>query len=170
MKIPLSSEDPIIPFFTNAKDESVVKKNLQNSSNQPSWLKEVNSCWTKTNKPLIERKSKQSKVIKLNVKTSWNTEKNFFLEKKRIETEMRDLFNFLENMDIFGKINLIEKLNLKISSGEIIKVEQLRSFYEKAKELADCIKLFLLKNEYNENFMRKISVDVFENGFNAQKK
>lgn len=79
---------------------------------------------------------------------------------------MLNLFNFLGNVNIAGELNLISKFNIKISSGEITTIEQMTIFLNKAKELAECIKLYLLKNEYSENFMQEISFDVFEKGFN----
>lgn len=169
MKLPqsLNLSGSIVPF-SKAASESVVKKILCNFPKQPSWLGDIDINWAETLKPLPERKALKSKVVKLNIKSNWNSSKNFFEEKKRIEAEICSLFSFLENTDVFAKINLNDKLNLKIISGEITSIDQLQSFFAKAKELSDCIRLYLLKNEYTANFMQEISMDVFENGFNAQ--
>lgn len=176
MSIPQSSSVPnnrIVPFSansTNSQDGSHTRKIFPNLPKQPSWLANFSCCWISNNTRLAKRKSQQSKVIKLNIKPHVDFSNLFFQEKKRIEREMRSLFNFLTNTDIFAKINLIDKLNFKITSGEITTVDQLKSFFDKAKELAKCIEVYLLKNEYSENFMSKISFDVFEKGFNSSNK
>lgn len=169
MKLPHSlnpNNNPIIPFCTN-NNEIVVKKVIQNFPKKNIWLE--NGIKKEKGKVVSERKTRKLKVLKLDIKPSkWEDSKNFFQAKKRIEGEIRSLFIFLQNTDILKRINLIDKLNIKITAGEITTVDQIESFFDKVKELADCIKLYLLKNEYNENFMQEITMDVFEKGFTVK--
>ncbi len=165
----ISNRNRVVPFSTTRIDSgSHTRKIFPNVPQRPSWLVNFQCCWIPNKIGLASRKPQQSKVLKLNIKPHVDFSNLFFLEKKRIETEMRCLFNFLTNTDVFAKINLIDKLNFKITSGEITTVDQLKLFFDKAKELAECMKVYLLKNEYSENFMRKISFEVFEKGFNPK--
>lgn len=151
-----SHPNGIIPF--SSIKEAVTKKTLTQSQ-PPSALNSPKLSTRKLNNPSSP---------KLDTKLQWSFSKKFFQSKKNIEAEMLNLFSFLANVNIADKLNLINKFNIKIISGEISTVEQMVTFLNKARELSDCIKLYLLKNEYSENFMREISFDVFENGFNPQ--
>lgn len=174
MSLPQSSTSSngnrIVPFSTNKEIGSHTKK-ISPSTQRPSWIQKVSKSPLKNSEStkLTSRKLYRSNVIQLKIKSTFNfLNSSFFHEKQRIESEIRGLFNFLTNKDIFGKINLIEKLNFKITSGEITTIDQLKSFFDKAHKLAECMRVYLLKYEYSENFMRKISFEAFENGFNSE--
>lgn len=155
----------IVPFSIIEQNSLIIKKTLQKPSQRPSWLINFNSHWPQNCKKLSLRKPKKTTMLKLSTKSTWEFSKSFFQAKKEIELEMLNLFNFLGNIDIPDKLNLINKFNLKLVSGEITTIEQMLAFLKKTEELANCIKVYLLKNEYSENFMREISFDVFEKGF-----
>ncbi|PWU04678.1 MAG: hypothetical protein C5B43_04340 [Verrucomicrobia bacterium] len=175
MSLPQSSNSSngnrIVPFSTNKESGSHTKK-IFPSTQRPSWIQKVSKPSKKNSESTVKltsRKLYRSNVIQLKIKSTFNfLNSSFFHEKQRIESDIRGLFNFLTNKDVFGKINLIEKLNFKITSGEITTIDQLKSFFDKAYKLAECMRVYLLKHEYSENFMRKISFDVFENGFNSE--
>lgn len=149
---------------------SSLKKTALTNPSLPHFPQLTQSPASLNEKKIGERKFSKPHSPKPNTKSNWHLSKDFFQVKKNIETEILNLFSFntTNNINIADKLNLIHKFNIKIISGEISKVEQMTNFLNKARELTDYIKLFLLKNEYSENFMREISFDVFEKGFKPQ--
>lgn len=149
----------VIPFPDSQPKLLGKKITLWKPAKKPSWL---------TLQKAGLRCSKRKKSFKTCVQYPNLIEKNFAKAKKEVEAEIIEFFSFLKEVDIPSKMNLLDKFNQKIHSGEIQTIEQMKAFLLKTEELAECIKLHLRKNEYTENFMKEISFDVFEQGFNAK--
>lgn len=153
----IASRLTVIPFPDAQSKNLEKKKPFWKIVKKPKWLTQVQKSHIRCPRPIL--------------KTPLPTQplkKSFNEAKKEIETEMIDLFNFLKEADIPTKLNLLDKFNRKINSGEIQTIPQMQEFLAKVEKLAECIKLYLHKNEYSENFMKDISLDVFEQGFNPK--
>lgn len=156
----------VVPFPKIKENPATTERPVWKAFKKPSWLVKTDSHLSQNCKKIFDRCAKNEETYKRCTKAE--LAKTFLKTRIEIETEMLELFSFLETVDIPAKMNLLDKFNQKIISGEITTVEQMKAFLSKAEELADCIKLYLLKNEYSENFMREISFDVFEQGFNRR--
>lgn len=160
----------IIPFPNTKKALAESKRISWKPQKAPPWLKEIiNNKVNNNNHKLHHRHAKLKKISKHCSQPSPHLSKNFAQVKKETEIEILELFNFLKDINIPEEINLIDKFNQKISTGEINTIDHMRSFLFKAEELAEYIKLHLRKNEYSKNFMQDVSLDVFEQGFDHKK-
>lgn len=144
----------VIPFPKTQTGLLRKKNALWKTVKKPCWLAKFSSHWFNDSPKLTLRCTKR--------------EKSFAQVKEEMEREMLELFSFLQDVDIPAKMDLIRKFNQKIDSKEICTIQQMRAFFLKAEELAECIKLHLRKNEYSQNFTKDISFDVFEQGFNTK--
>lgn len=114
--------------------------------------------------------SSRKTILKRLRKTCMNNGigKNFEQVRKEIEVQLLDTFSFLGDIDNPAKLDLLEKFNQQIISGEIQTIEDMRRFLTKSEELADCIQLYMYKNQYSEQFTKEISYEVFEQGFSPK--
>lgn len=157
----------VIPFPNTPKGVLEQKSTRCKTVKKPSWLTNVVYHWLTTPK-LTLRRVKLEKILKNCILRGPELAKGFAEVKKETELEMLELFSFLKEVDIPAKMNLLAKFNQKIQSGEINSIDQMKAFLHKTEKLAECIKLYLRKNEYSENFTKEITFDVFEQGFNPK--
>lgn len=157
----------VIPFPKSQKGILGNKTTLWKTVKRPSWLAKCSSHWL-TSQKLSCRRVRLERIFKTCIQHGPELAKGFAQVKKETEIEMLALFSFLEEVDVPAKMNLIDKFNQKIQSGEIRSIDQIKAFLEKTKALAECIQSHLRMNEYNENFTKEISFDAFEQGFNPQ--
>lgn len=159
---------PVISFPNTQKGRLGNKSTLWKTAQKPSWLTQFNSHWFIQSPKLALRQAKLGKILKTCIQHGPELAKGFAQVKKETESEILELFSFLKEVDIPAKMNLIDKFNQRINSGEISSIDQMKVFLLKAESLAECIKLHLRKNEYSENFTKEISFDAFEQGFNPK--
>ncbi len=160
---------PVISFPKPSKGILGNKNTLWKAEKKPSWLAKFSGHWLTTQSPKLNlRRARLERILKTCIQHGPELAKGFAQVKKETESEILELFNFLKEVDIPAKMNLIDKFNQRIKSGEISNIDQMKTFLRKAEALAECIKLHLRKNEYSENFTKEISFDAFEQGFNSK--
>jgi len=155
------------------KEASILK------AKNPKWQKDHSNPFPQaqkaTKKPTstkgIESHSvKHKKIRKSCINAFEHIGKSTADARKEIEIELVSLFDFLEDEDFAAKMGLVEKFNQKIESGEIKTTQDMNNFLKKAEELADCLRLYVQRNEYCANFGKEISFEEFEEGFPRDKR
>lgn len=91
-----------------------------------------------------------------------NKNKNIKLD---VSKEINDLFHFLGPKHQEPKRDILNLFNQKLLSGEIRNYKDVRKFLRKAEDLADCLNLYLVRNQFCDHFMTEVSLDIFRNGF-----
>ncbi len=82
--------------------------------------------------------------------------------------EIRRLFSFLPEDKHEPIDDVVSLFRHKMQEGEIKTAHDIKLFLRKAEDLADCLRLYLERNEFCRNFMTEVSLDIFECGFPAK--
>lgn len=156
----------LVPFPTPKKVPFFGKKvKILLLENSPKFDLKVYGSLNQNLKKLIYYKIEWQRLSKSCIEALSDPPKSFSQSKVETERAIKEMFYFLEAYGLPGKQDLIEKFNKQIQTGEIKTATQMKVFLEKSQKLAECIYLYIKKNEYTKNFMQEISYEEFEQGF-----
>lgn len=162
----------IVPFPKLIRASKIEPKPLKKAQ----WIKEKskkvgfspNVITFNTNRHNGKETLKTARIIKLE-KFCTHPLQFTRIDSSSIETEIvkeiNDLFHFLPPQHQEPKHDIINLFNQKLLNGEIKTRKDVNKFLRKLKDLAECFELCLERNHFCENFMTKVSVDIFRDGF-----
>lgn len=156
----------IAPFPINLQPLSRFKKVIWLKTKNPK--KKLSLSKKSPFKKIAQRKVILRKIQKASTNPLSYVEQNFKNIKNQIESDIDSLFHFIDD-EFPAKADLIKEFNKQIKSGKISTIAQMKNLYKKAEQLANCLNLYLEKNDYCENFAKEITIQVFEHGFSKKK-